>query len=90
VLWRLLELVFAGSWAEFVIAASVHLVIYRTRDEHSTCRCYLGTWLALCFSLPLLIWSIGPAVVLLYVREYMMTKQAPRGRWLRLLVDRLK
>jgi hypothetical protein len=63
---RLIGIVLVGSWVEFTIALPIDLV---TRDRNKDCICASGSWLALLITIPLLLWSVGPAIYLLYRRE---------------------
>jgi len=63
---RLVACLLAGSWIEFAVALPVDLV---TRQRDKDCPCVSGSWLALIFCFPILIWSIGPAIYLLFLRE---------------------
>jgi hypothetical protein len=63
---RLAGVMLAGSWIEVAVALPIELV---KRGRHEDCPCSSGSWLALVFAGPLLLWSIGPAVYLLYLRE---------------------
>lgn len=73
-LGRMIMLLFAGSWIEFAVALPVELV---TRDRTKDCPCASGSWIALVVAGPLLLWAIGPAVVLLYRHEWLRTLEDP-------------
>jgi hypothetical protein len=81
----LIEIVLAGSWLDLVISAPVHLVLRRTRAH---CECQVGTWLAIWISLPVVLWSLGPAVLMLFVREWRISEARRRRRWLSFFVHR--
>lgn len=63
---RLALTLLAGSWIEFAVALPVDLTL-RTRTKE--CPCAAGSWLALVLCLPILIWSVGPAIYFLYRNE---------------------
>lgn len=60
-----LGVIFAGSWIEFAAALPID-VAARTRND---CYCATGGWLPLLLTVPIMLWVIGPALYLLYVRE---------------------
>lgn len=63
---RLALTLLAGSWIEFAVALPVDLAL-RTRTR--ACPCAAGSWFALVLCLPILIWSVGPALYFLYGKE---------------------
>ena len=71
---RLAGLLLAGSWIEVAVALPIELV---RRGRHESCPCESGSWLALVFAGPILLWSIGPAVYLLYLRERALEGHKP-------------
>jgi hypothetical protein len=73
-LGRMITLVLAGSWIEFMVALPVELV---TRDRTKDCPCGSGSWVALVSAGPLLLWSIGPGIFLLYRFEWQRTQEDP-------------
>jgi len=73
-LGRMIALVLAGSWIEFMVALPVELV---TRDRTKDCPCASGSWVALVCAGPLLLWSIGPGIFLLYRYEWQRTQEDP-------------
>jgi hypothetical protein len=73
-LGRMAAIVIAGSWIEFAVALPVELV---TRDRTKDCPCASGSWIALMSSGPLLLWAIGPAILLLYRYEWGLTLDDP-------------
>jgi hypothetical protein len=68
---RLIAVVLTGSWIEFSIALPIELA---TRPRTKDCPCASGSWLTLLICIPLLVWSIGPALYLLYRREQRLTQ----------------
>ncbi|MPY71552.1 MAG: hypothetical protein GEU92_15870 [Alphaproteobacteria bacterium] len=56
----------AGSWVEFALALPVDIAV---RARHENCPCFTGSWLALLIVIPVMIWSLGPALYLMYLRE---------------------
>jgi len=71
---RLVAFLLAGSWIEFAVALPVELV---TRPRDRACPCQSGSWLGLIFCFPILIWSIGPGLYLLFVREKELCRHDP-------------
>lgn len=67
---------FFGSWAEFVAAVSVQLMIGRVRVVN--CACAYGSLMALLLCLPLLIIAMGPALVLLLIHEHELLSLSER------------
>lgn len=65
-LGRLVAVLLAGSWVEFTVALGVDVSV---RQQRATCLCYTGSWLALVISVPLLFWTVGPSIFLLYAHE---------------------
>jgi len=63
---RLVMCLLAGSWIEFAVALPIYL-----GSRENDCPCASGSWLALILSGPLLLWSIGPGIFLLFLREKM-------------------
>ncbi len=76
---RPLSVLLAGSWIEFGVALPVELA---KRDEE--CPCAVGSWIALVTVIPIIIWSFGPALYLLYLREKRLDEESP-GRARRIL-----
>ena len=76
---RPLAVLLAGSWIEFGVALPVELA---KRDED--CPCFVGSWIALVTVIPIIIWAIGPALYLLYLRERQLNEENP-GRARRIL-----
>lgn len=56
----------AGSWIGFAIALPIELVACHRHIEEPT---ESGSWWALVICVPILIWSIGPAIYLLFLRD---------------------
>jgi hypothetical protein len=81
---RLSALLLAGSWIEVAVALPIELV---ARGRHDNCPCASGSWIGLAVGGPLLLWSLGPAVYLLYRRERALNVQKP-GHARRLLARR--
>ena len=63
---RLSAALVAGSWVEFALALPIDIA---TRASHERCLCASGTWLGLLVIIPVMIWSFGPALYLLYLAE---------------------
>ena len=72
---RLIICLLAGSWVEFAVALPINLV---ARDRHEDCPCASGSWFALLLCGPILFWSIGPAIFLLFLREKRACQRDPR------------
>jgi hypothetical protein len=72
---RLITCLLAGSWIEFAVALPIELV---ARDRHQDCPCASGSWLALLVCGPILFWSIGPGIFLLFFREKTACQRDPR------------
>jgi hypothetical protein len=71
---RLIAFLLAGSWIEFAVALPVEFV---TRPRDRECPCQSGSWLGLIICFPILMWSIGPGLYLLLVREKKLCRQDP-------------
>ncbi len=71
---QLIKIVLCGSWIEFVVALPVDIA---TRKRTEECPCISGSWLGLVFSVPILIWTIGPAIYFLYMREKRLNDATP-------------
>lgn len=63
---RLSAALVAGSWVEFALALPIDIA---TRESHEDCLCASGSWLGLLVIIPVMIWSFGPALYLLYLYE---------------------
>jgi hypothetical protein len=72
---RLITCLLAGSWIEFGVALPIELV---ARDRHQDCPCQSGSWWALLICGPILFWSIGPAIFLLFLRDKAACQRDPR------------
>ena len=81
-LGRLLVVLMAGSWLEFLVALPVDIVL---RQRASTCPCVTGSWIALLVAVPVCLFAFGPGLLFLYLRELRLTQREP-GRALRILV----
>lgn len=81
VLRRLATTLLAGSWIEFAVALPVDLAI-RTRTKE--CPCASASWITLLFCLPILLWSVGPVLYVLYLRESRLSSER-RGHARRIL-----
>lgn len=71
---RLAGLLVSGSWIEVAVALPIELV---ARGRHDNCHCASGSWIALVIGGPLLLWSLGPAAYLLYLRERTLDAKKP-------------
>jgi hypothetical protein len=71
---RLINGVLATSWLEFSLALPIDLA---TRNQAKECPCATGSWLTLLMAFPVLLWSIGPAWYLLYLRERDLAGASP-------------
>lgn len=80
VLGRFLAIVFAGSWIEFMLALPIDIAA-RNRE---TCHCAIGSAWVLLVTVPLMLWAVGPALYLLYLRERRAEDDLP-GRARRIL-----
>jgi hypothetical protein len=58
-----------GSILEMLIAAPVHVLILRSKDEKESCYCEMGSYTALVLGGTVLLWTFGPGLVLLFLRE---------------------
>jgi hypothetical protein len=82
VLSRLLAGIFTGSWIEFVLALGIDAA---SRDR--SCPCAPGSWWVLVFSVPILLWCVGPAIYLLYLHERNESESHPDRTW-RILIGK--
>lgn len=70
----------AGSWLEFYLAVPVDLA---ARHQSTVCYCYTGSWLALLMCVPILVLCVGPALIVLFLRERKLAEELPsRVRWI--------
>ena len=76
-LGKLLAAVFFFSWVEFVTALFVYWT--RCRVRPTSCACDVRSLVALIFCTPVLLWSVGPALVLLWFAEDRATEQGTLG-----------
>jgi hypothetical protein len=67
-LGRMLRGLFAGSILETIVATPVHVLVMRNQDERD-CYCEAGSYTALVFGGTVLLWTFGPGLVLLFMRE---------------------
>ena len=67
-LQRLLKGLVGGSLLELLVAAPVHVLILRAKNKN-TCYCETGSYTALVLGGTVLLWTFGPGVVLLFLRE---------------------
>lgn len=72
---RLVAVLLSGSWIEFTVALPVELA---TRPRTQDCPCASGSWLALLICVSVLLWAVGPALFLLYLREQRLSERDPR------------
>jgi len=84
VLRRLTNGLLAGSWIEFLVALPVDIAI---RQRADSCICATGSWLALMFAIPIMVFAFGPALFLLYLREVELGRVEPR-RAMRILLHK--
>lgn len=84
-LQRIARSLVVGSWVEFLVALAVQITVRRTRA--TDCPWKTGSWLSLAVSAPILVWSVGPAILLLFVSEMEKSGKEPH-RLLRILVTR--
>lgn len=66
----------AGSWLSSVFGLMIDLAI---RPRYAGCFYLVGTWLALIISVPILVWAIGPALYLLFLRERRLANVSKSG-----------
>ena len=83
---RLIAVLLAGSWIEFSIALPIEIA---TRPRTKECPCESGSWWTLMLCIPVLVWSIGPALYLLYRREQRLA-QIDRRHPLKVLLQKSK
>lgn len=55
-----------GTLLELLVAIPTHAVVYRRSDE---CYCERGSYTGIVFGVAVLLWTFGPGLVLLYLRE---------------------
>jgi hypothetical protein len=77
---RLVRAVLATSWIEFSLALPIDIAA-RNRES---CYCGIGSYMTLVVTLPILVWSFGPALYLFYLRERELSLSDP-GRALKIL-----
>ena len=69
-----------------MLALAVEVAVRPRSDQ---CPCATGSYLTLIFVVPVMLWSIGPALYFLYLREKNMTLQHP-GHARRILARKSK
>ncbi|HUB27435.1 MAG TPA: hypothetical protein VL992_18560 [Tepidisphaeraceae bacterium] len=67
-LGRMLRGLFAGSILETIVATPVHVLALRNENDRD-CYCQSGSYTALVFGGTVLLWTFGPGLVLLFLRE---------------------
>ncbi|MGC8624587.1 MAG: hypothetical protein ACP5VQ_04920 [Phycisphaerae bacterium] len=67
-LGRMLRGLFAGSILELLVAAPVHVMILRSKSK-GQCYCETGSYTGLVLGGTVLLWTFGPGIVLLFLRE---------------------
>lgn len=70
---RCIRAIIAGSWIEFSVALPVDIA---ARNQEK-CPCAPASWWTLLAAMSVLIWSIGPALYLIYLRERALSRAAP-------------
>lgn len=73
VVQRLVRALLATSWIEFSLALPIDIAA-RNRES---CFCAIGSYVTLLVAFPVLIWSVGPALYLLYLRERELSLALP-------------
>ena len=68
---RLVRLLYVGSWVEFGVVLPIHL------GQDRSCICATGSWAGLLVGVPLLLWTTGPAIWLLFRHERRMALGNP-------------
>lgn len=68
-LQRMLRGLLAGSILELLIAAPVHAWALRSADGEEECYCVRGSYTGLVLGGTVLLWTFGPGLVLLFLRE---------------------
>jgi hypothetical protein len=63
---KLIGVIISGSFINSVISLMIDLSV---RPRYIGCVFITGSWFALIISVPVLVWSIGPAIYLLYLIE---------------------
>ena len=71
---RMIGVLLAGSWIEFSLALPIDIV---SRPKQEDCPCAFSSWWALLFLVPIIMWMIGPALYLLYLREKSLSYSFP-------------
>ena len=74
VLSRIIRALLVTSWIEFSLALPIDIA---TRNRPDECYCAPGSWLALIFVVPALIFMIGPGLYLLYLGERELSLRDP-------------
>jgi hypothetical protein len=64
---RIFRWLLAGSILEMMIAAPVHVWVYKVRGEE--CYCQRGSWTGVAFGCTAIFWLFGPGALLLFMRE---------------------
>jgi hypothetical protein len=68
-LGRMLRGLMGGSLLEMLVAAPVHVLILRSSKDKQSCYCELGSYTTLVLGGTVLLWTFGPGLVLLFLRE---------------------
>lgn len=62
---KLIATIMAGSWIEFTVALPIYYATRRRVD----CFCASESFLAMIATIPVMLWAVGPALYLFYLRE---------------------
>jgi hypothetical protein len=68
-LGRMLRGLMGGSILELLIAAPVHVLILRANSKEKSCYCEIGSYTTLVLGSTVLLWTFGPGLFLLFLRE---------------------
>jgi hypothetical protein len=66
---RMLRGLMGGSILELLIAAPVHVLILRANTKDKSCYCEAGSYTTLVLGSTVLLWTFGPGLILLFLRE---------------------
>lgn len=65
---RMLRGLFAGSILELLVSTPVHVAVLRNKDD-SECYCATGSYTGLVLGGTVLLWTFGPGLALLFLKE---------------------
>lgn len=78
----LYDALLGATWIDFFVALAVDLSV-RSRS-YDSCHCHAGSWIGLAAACPVLIWAMGPAVLLVLLDWRIDRRRSPTATRVRL------